>query len=65
MAAYRFTPKIPGMPTDAQIIMHVLKYYLKLKEPYAIPPLVPVSHEHRYKLVENVFLISLFIIGTR
>ncbi|KAI9487663.1 MAG: hypothetical protein EXX96DRAFT_554156 [Benjaminiella poitrasii] len=40
MAAYRFTPKSPGMPTDADIIMHVFKYYLSIREPYAIPPLL-------------------------
>ncbi|KAI7907475.1 uncharacterized protein BX663DRAFT_491038 [Cokeromyces recurvatus] len=40
MAAYRFTPKYPGMPTDADIIMHVFKYYLSIREPYAIPPLL-------------------------
>lgn len=43
MQTYRFLPTIAGMPTDATIIMHVFQQYLALKEPYAIPPLVPVS----------------------
>ncbi|KAI8066979.1 uncharacterized protein B0P05DRAFT_553068 [Gilbertella persicaria] len=43
MAAYRFTPKAQGMPTDAQIIIHIFTHYLSIKEPYAIPPLVPVE----------------------
>jgi hypothetical protein len=43
MAAFRFTPKVNGMPTDADIIMHIFKYYLSIREPYAIPPLIPVS----------------------
>jgi hypothetical protein len=43
MAAYRFRPKADNMPADSEIIMHIFKYYLRLREPYAIPPLVPVS----------------------
>ncbi|KAI8641939.1 hypothetical protein BD408DRAFT_345235, partial [Parasitella parasitica] len=41
MQTYRFLPTVTGMPTDATIIMHVFQHYLSLKEPYAIPPLVP------------------------
>lgn len=41
MQTYRFLPTTTGMPTDATIIMHVFQQYLALKEPYAIPPLVP------------------------
>ncbi|GAN04934.1 methionine aminopeptidase 1D, chloroplastic/mitochondrial-like [Mucor ambiguus] len=41
MQTYRFLPTTAGMPTDATIIMHVFQQYLALKEPYAIPPLVP------------------------
>ncbi|KAL9552109.1 hypothetical protein MBANPS3_003949 [Mucor bainieri] len=41
MQTYRFLPTSAGMPTDATIIMHVFQQYLALKEPYAIPPLVP------------------------
>ncbi|CAO0795533.1 unnamed protein product [Mucor circinelloides] len=41
MQTYRFLPTASGMPTDATIIMHVFQHYLALKEPYAIPPLVP------------------------
>ncbi|KAK4516140.1 uncharacterized protein ATC70_011106 [Mucor velutinosus] len=43
MQTYRFLPTTTGMPTDAIIIMHVFQQYLALKEPYAIPPLVPVE----------------------
>ncbi|KAI9362190.1 hypothetical protein BD770DRAFT_316592 [Pilaira anomala] len=43
LAAYRFTPTSVGMPTDSQIIMHALTYYLTIKEPRAIPPLVPAD----------------------
>ncbi|CAO3622397.1 unnamed protein product [Mucor hiemalis] len=43
MAAYTYTPKITGMPTDSDIIMHVFNTYLNMKEPYAIPPLVPAE----------------------
>ncbi|KAI8984328.1 hypothetical protein BDF20DRAFT_379801 [Mycotypha africana] len=40
MAAFRFTPKVAGMPTDSAIILHIFKHYLSIKEPYAIPPLI-------------------------
>ncbi|OBZ89262.1 hypothetical protein A0J61_02678 [Choanephora cucurbitarum] len=43
MAAYRYVSQIKDMPTDAEIIMHIFNQYLSLKEPYAIPPLVPVE----------------------
>lgn len=43
MAAYTYTPKSTGMPTDSAIIMHIFTTYLNMKEPYAIPPLVPAQ----------------------
>ncbi|KAG2205715.1 hypothetical protein INT47_008072 [Mucor saturninus] len=41
LAGFRYTPKSAGMPSDADIMLHVLEVYLSLKEPMAIPPLVP------------------------
>ncbi|KAI8335588.1 hypothetical protein BD560DRAFT_360116 [Blakeslea trispora] len=43
MAGYRYISQMKDMPTDADIIMHIFNQYLSLKEPYAIPPLVPVE----------------------
>ncbi|CAO3656141.1 unnamed protein product [Mucor hiemalis] len=45
MKAFCFTPKMNGMPTDTDIIMHVFTTFLKLKEPFAVPPLVPVQFD--------------------
>ncbi|KAG2208764.1 hypothetical protein INT47_007863 [Mucor saturninus] len=41
LAGFRYTPKSAGMPSDADIMLHVLEVYSSLKEPMAIPPLVP------------------------
>lgn len=49
MAAFRFTPKYAGMPTDSEIIMHAFKCYLAIKEPYAIPPLIEASNSKHIK----------------
>ncbi|KAI8090522.1 hypothetical protein BDF21DRAFT_191550 [Thamnidium elegans] len=57
LAAYRFTPKSVGMPKDAEIIMHVLSVYLDIKEPKAIPPLVP-SDADLFKFLLVYFYIT-------
>lgn len=60
MQTYRFLPTVTGMPTDATIIMHVFQQYLYLKEPYAIPPLIPVSFYISFILLYLTFFLFLF-----
>ncbi|KAI9278012.1 hypothetical protein BY458DRAFT_532299 [Sporodiniella umbellata] len=43
MAAFRGIPTVEGMPTDAQIIYHVVRDYLKIREPHIVPPLLPLE----------------------
>ncbi|CEP19215.1 hypothetical protein [Parasitella parasitica] len=43
MQTFRYIPTVTGMPTDTNIIMHIFQQYLNFKEPYAIPPLVPLQ----------------------